>query len=172
MQQTSELLVRHATEADLPRILAIYNSGRAFMRSCGNMSQWINGYPSEALLRDDIANNTLYCITENDEAARICGVFALIDGDDPTYAEIFEGAWKDMRPYGTIHRIAGDGTHSGMLACAVAFASRTRNHLRIDTHSDNLPMQRAVARCGFEYCGVIYIADGSPRLAYDWVKPC
>lgn len=41
-------MIRHAAESDLPRILEIYDIARQFMRQSGNMTQWINGYPSEA----------------------------------------------------------------------------------------------------------------------------
>ena len=68
--------------------------------------------------------------------------------------------------YGTIHRIAGDGS-GGILKTAVAFAKRRISHVRIDTHEDNYVMQKAVTKQGFEKRGIIYIADGSPRLAYD-----
>ena len=53
-------MIRHATQTDLPRILEIYDIARRFMRQNGNMVQWVNGYPSEPLLRQDIANGDLY----------------------------------------------------------------------------------------------------------------
>jgi hypothetical protein len=28
-------------------------------------------------------------------------------------------------------------------------------------------MQHVVEKCGFSYCGIIYVEDGSPRRAYD-----
>ena len=100
-------MIRHAAESDLPRILEIYDIARQFMRQSGNMTQWVNGYPSEPLLRQDIMNGNLYVM--EDEGGVYC-VFALVMGDDPTYAEI-EGAWQDTAtPYGTIHRIGSDGT--------------------------------------------------------------
>lgn len=78
-------MIRHAAESDLPRILEIYDIARQFMRQSGNMTQWINGYPSEPLLRQDIMNGDLYVM--EDEGGVYC-VFALVMGDDPTYAEI------------------------------------------------------------------------------------
>ena len=78
-------MIRHATEADLPRILAIYDAARRFMRQNGNMVQWVNGYPSEPLLRQDIANGNLYVM---EDAGGIYCAFALVIGDDPTYAQI------------------------------------------------------------------------------------
>ena len=43
--------------------------------------------------------------------------------------------------------------------------------MRIDTHAENLPMQRALEKAGFTPCGMIYLIggreDGDPRLAYE-----
>ena len=58
-------MIRHATQTDLPRILEIYDIARRFMRQNGNMVQWVNGYPSEPLLRQDIANGDLYVMEED-----------------------------------------------------------------------------------------------------------
>ena len=44
------------------------------------------------------------------------------------------------------------------------------DHLRVDTHESNLTMRHAVEKCGFQYRGIIYEPDGTPRLAYDWLK--
>jgi len=159
-------MIRLAKPGDLPRLLEIYDAGRAFMRATGNMTQWAGGYPDEETLRDDIARGNLYAMEDD---GKIYAVFALIGGEDPTYG-VIDGAWHSDTPYGTIHRIAGDGTHRGVLAEAVRFAEAQYDHLRVDTHADNLPMQRAIAGCGFSYAGVIYLADGDPRRAYDRVQ--
>ena len=50
------------------------------------------------------------------------------------------------------------------------FALARISHLRIDTHADNRVMQRAVEKVGFTRRGIIYIADGTPRIAYDLIK--
>ena len=79
---------------------------------------------------------------------------------------ISEGAWPDRLPYGTIHRIASDGS-GGILGTAVAYGKARSDYLRIDTHEDNHVMQHALGKQGFRRCGIIHIADGSPRIAYD-----
>ena len=158
-------MIRYANETDLPRILDIYDAARRFMRQSGNMVQWVNGYPAEALLRQDIARKQLY-VMEDDTG--VYGVFALVIGEEPTY-RIIDGAWRDGSPYATIHRIAGDGSHRGMLGECVAFARRISPHLRVDTYADNHVMRRAITRQGFAYCGVIHVADGTPRMAYELV---
>ena len=156
-------MIRHATQTDLTRILEIYDAARRFMRQNGNMTQWVNGYPSEPLLRQDIADGDLYVM--NDDTG-VYAVFALVLGDDPTYASI-EGSWQDHSLYGTIHRIGSDGTHRGVLHECVDWCAVQIPHLRIDTHADNQIMRRAITREGFTYCGVIHVADGTPRVAFE-----
>ena len=157
-------MIRKANLDDLPRILEIYAYARQFMRNTGNPTQWKEGTPAESALRRDIAAGQLY-VQENDG---VHAVFALILGNDPTYAEI-DGAWLSDAPYATLHRVAGDGTRHGVLNQAVEFAKTQCGHLRIDTHKDNQIMQRAIAKNGFRYCGVIITDDGTPRLAYEWL---
>ena len=96
----------------------------------------------------------------------IYGVFSFITGNDPTYSTI-DGNWINTEPYGTIHRICGDGTKKGVLNDCVLWAEKRIRNLRIDTHEKNIPMQNAIKKAGFEYCGIIHISDGSPRLAYQ-----
>ena len=157
-------MVRRATESDLPRALAIYDSARRFMRSNGNTVQWVNGYPSEALLRQDVARGDLYVM---EDGGVIYGVFAFIIGDDPTYQTI-HGAWRDNdTPYGTLHRLGSDGTRRGVLAEAVDWALTRLPHLRADTHADNHVMQHLLEKNGFRLCGTIYAQDGRTRIAYQ-----
>ena len=57
----------------------------------------------------------------------------------------------------------------GIVGTAVAFAREKTGHLRIDTHEDNKVMQHVVEKMGFSRRGIIYVADGSPRIAYEMV---
>lgn len=155
--------VRHASPEDLNIIEQIYAQARLFMAQTGNPTQWGSNHPPHDQLVQDIQEQKLYVITEFDI---IHGVFYFHIGDDPTYYEIFEGAWRSTAPYGTIHRIAGDGS-GGILKAAVQYAGNQIDHLRIDTHHDNLVMQNALRKLGFSRRGIIYIEDGSPRIAYD-----
>ena len=149
---------------DLPHILQIYAWARGFMAETGNPTQWGTTDPKPSTLERDIALGQLYVIEEEN---RICGVFAFIFGEDPTYREI-DGGWHYSDPYGTIHRVAGQG--QGILSSCLAYCRQHVDHLRIDTQENNLVMQRAIAKGGFSYCGIIRVADGSPRLAFDWHK--
>ena len=157
-----EYTVRLAQTGDLPSVLALYAAARRFMTERGNPNQWGSKNPPEELIREDIRRGQLYLLTDGDT---VHGVFAFILGEDPTYRVIHDGAWISESPYGTLHRVAGDGS-GGIFGAAVRFCLKRRAHLRVDTHRDNLPMQRAILRAGFQKCGVIHIADGSPRIAY------
>lgn len=160
-----EYTVCPAQLPDLGRIQEIYGYAREFMAKHGNPNQWGKTYPPIEQLRRDIAEEKLFVITDGQ---RIHGVFYFWIGQDPTYRRIV-GAWRSDSPYGTIHRIAGDGS-GGILKTAVAFAEGKIGHLRIDTHEDNHVMQSALAKMGFQPSGIIYLEDGSPRIAYDYIK--
>lgn len=157
-------MIRNAKIDDLERITELFNIGRNFMRQNGNNSQWINGYPSEELLRNDISQNNLY-VEETD--SELTGVFAFILGEDATYKKIYEGKWLNDEPYGTIHRIASDGIHHGFFQRTLDFCAKKTDNIRVDTHADNKPMQNTLSKAGFTYCGIIYIEDGSPRVAFQ-----
>ncbi len=163
-------MVRIANIKDLDRILEIYETARNFMHTHGNPTQWAGKYPDEETLRDDISKKQLYVITDDADKQKICGCFAMISGIDSTYINIYDGAWKNDSPYFAIHRVASDGTMKGIFLRCFEFAKQYSCHLRIDTHKDNLPMQGAVTKCGFEYCGIIHLENGDPRLAYEWTK--
>lgn len=158
-------LVRPAQLADLGRIQEIYSYAREFMAKHGNPNQWGKTYPPTKQIKRDIAEGKLFAITDGQI---IHGVFFFWIGPDPTY-RIIDGTWRSDSPYGTIHRIAGDGS-GGILKTAVAFAEERIGHLRMDTHEDNRVMQSALAKLGFQPRGKIYLEDGSPRIAYDYLK--
>ena len=160
-----EYTVCPAQLPDLGRIQEIYGYAREFMAKHGNPNQWGKTYPPIEQLRRDITEEKLFVITDGQ---RIHGVFYFWIGKDPTYRRIV-GTWRSDRPYGTIHRIAGDGS-GGILKTAVAFAEEKIGHLRMDTHEDNRVMQSALAKLGFQPSGIIYLEDGSPRIAYDYIK--
>ncbi len=161
--------IRHSTGADLPRMLEIYRYARAFMAAHGNPNQWgPTQWPPEALLRRDIESGDSYvCLND---AGAVIGTFYFVQGSDiePTYRDITDGAWLDESPYGVVHRIAGDGSEKGIGAFCINWAFGQCGHLRIDTHGDNVVMQRLLKKLGFTHCGTIYVReDRDPRLAFE-----
>ena len=158
-----EYTVRKATWEDLPVIERLYANARKFMAETGNPNQWGTTHPPKDQLVEDIRQGDLYVVSND---GRLCGVFAFFLGEDPTYGEIFEGAWYSDEPYGTIHRIASDGSH-GIFPAALDWCKKQIAHIRIDTHHDNKVMQHVVEKHGFSRRGIIYIGDGTPRIAYE-----
>lgn len=157
--------IRKGAAADIDGIMACYDIARSYMRASGNNSQWINGYPSRELVAEDIADGISYVGV--DEDGEIAMAFAFIIGDDPTYTVIEDGRWLNSLPYGTIHRFGSNGKHRGILRRCVDFCMSEIDNIRLDTHADNVTMQRAAESIGFKRCGIIYCIDGSPRIAYQ-----
>ena len=158
-----DYIVRKATFEDLDPIMQIYAYARSFMETTGNPNQWGKHHPPREQLVQDIRQEQLYVIADE---RGIHGVFYFYIGEDPTYGVIADGNWHGSGCYGTIHRIAGDGS-GGILRTAVGYCERQIPYLRIDTHHDNRVMQKALQKVGFQRCGIIYLPDGSPRIAYD-----
>ena len=154
--------IRKAQITDWNAIQAIYAGARKFMAQTGNPNQWGKDRPPEKTLEKDISEGNLYVLTRD---GIIHGVFAFLLGEDPTYGYI-DGAWRSNTPYGTIHRIASDGS-GGVLKAAVAFCSGICPHIRIETHRDNHIMRERITRNGFQECGIIYLENGDPRIAYE-----
>ncbi|MBR5409584.1 MAG: N-acetyltransferase [Clostridia bacterium] len=160
--------IRKAAKPDLERIMEIYRTAQDFMIRTGNPNQWGHFYPTADILSNDIEAGVCYVITYDDV---VHGVFVMRSGEDPTYRVIENGAWPNDEPYVTIHRIASDGLIHGVFRAAADFCAGLSDHIRVDTHADNRVMQRRVESYGFKKCGTIYLANGSPRIAYQWDRP-
>lgn len=159
-------MIRRADTGDMDEILSIYDKARAFMRSHGNGGQWRNGYPRRELLEYDIEQGRLYVLYDD---FGLYGVFMMLVGDDPTYAEIREGSWFSDGEYAVLHRVASSGRRRGVLQEAVSFALGFSPYIRIDTHALNAPMQSALMKLGFRRCGIIVCDDGTDRVAFELV---
>ena len=166
----TDLMIRKTEERDVDRVMEIYASARERMHAGGNVHQWVNR-PFRSTVEEDVRRGTGYVMTDKDGVIR--AAFAFILGADPTYALIEDGAWLNDEPYGTVHRIAGDGTAHGVLRQALTFCAGLTDNIRIDTHEDNAPMRHLMDELGFTRCGIIYVeddmSDHSPRIAYQKV---
>ncbi len=156
--------IRKTRHEDLLRVLDIYEKARQYMRASGNPTQWAGGYPPEERIRQDISQGISYVVCDGDNPV---GVFVFFKGVDPTYIKI-DGQWLNDKPYGVMHRIASDGSQKGIFGKMADFCKSQVSELRIDTHKDNLTMQHLLDKHGFVKCGVIYLENGQPRLAYHF----
>jgi len=157
--------IREAQPSDMAEIMKVMDAAKIIMRQSGNMHQWGDGYPSEAVITADMEKNGGFII---EDSGKVVGYFAFLKSPEPTYAKIYEGKWLDDKlPYHVVHRIASYPDAHGIFDSIMDFCFSHDPNIRIDTHRDNKIMQHLITKHGFSYCGIIYLASGDERLAYQ-----
>ena len=157
--------IRAAAEVDIPVILSVIQEAKGIMRASGNIHQWADSYPSADVILEDIGRSAAFVVTDN---GRIVAYFACIPSPDPTYSYIEGGSWiEDDRSYHVIHRIASTPDSHGVFKSIMDWCFAHDPNIRIDTHRDNRIMQHCILDYGFSYRGIIYLANGDERLAYQ-----
>ncbi|MEG1543651.1 MAG: GNAT family N-acetyltransferase [Tannerellaceae bacterium] len=157
--------IRKTQATDMGIIMTIYAQAKLFMQKNGNEGQWVDGYPSKDLIMKDLTKGNSYvCIDDKDE---IIGTFCFAQGDDDTYAKIYNGSWLNNQPYGVVHRIAGTGKAKGIATFCLQWCFAQCHNIRIDTHQNNLIMQNILSQNGYTPCGIIYTENGTERLAFQ-----
>lgn len=162
--------IRKATFEDLASIMEIIADAQHFLRAEG-VDQWQDGYPTQAIMAEDIEQGNLYVIEESNAA--IVAIAAIIFDREPTYSTIHNGEWPNNAPYAVIHRMAirKAARRSGLAKQLFRYAEqlcqeRDIKNIRVDTHSENNAMQSLLQRLGYTYCGQITLQSGAPRIAY------
>lgn len=159
--------VRKTLPQDIEAIGEIYRQAKQFMRDNGNSTQWTEDYPSEKTALSDMQNGIGY-------VCEVCGevvcVFAFAVDREPTYDKIYDGEWVSDEKYAYIHRIAVKKHGRGIVDFCFNECFKMHPNLKIDTHRDNIPMQKVLVRSGFQRCGVIYLEDGEERIAFQKIK--
>ncbi len=167
--------IRKAETKDIAKIMEIYDIARNYMRKNGNKNQWINGYPQKEIIENDIKKGCSFvCYESKNEKSKeekdeeeILAVFYFAIEEEPTYNKIYEGKWLNDEEYGVVHRLGVAAHKKGIAGFCMNWCAKKVKNIRVDTHRDNIPMQRLLKKLGYQYCGVIYITDGSERLAYQ-----
>ncbi|MEE1086153.1 MAG: GNAT family N-acetyltransferase [Schaedlerella sp.] len=159
--------IRKSTLSDLNTILNLYENARAFMAANGNPTQWGTTNPLPEIVENDIKQGHSYVCEENE---RIIAVFFYNICEEPNYVKIYEGNWINNSEYGVVHRITSDGSVKGTASFCLQWAFDQCRNLRIDTHRNNHIMRHLLKKNGFTYCGIIYIEDGTERLAFQKAK--
>ena len=176
ISKDNNVWIHKVFKCDMDKILKITDSAKKLLKSNGSL-QWQQGYPNEETFLNDIKNGNLYGLYEdNDLKAYGCYLYGL----DVNYVEI-DGKWdipaneKDM----AIHRVAVDENCHGkkygvkMLSYGIQYAKKLGCvTVKVDTHKNNIPMQKCIQKCGFVYKGIIKILRDkldNLRLAYEIV---
>lgn len=161
---------RRSTEADIYNIMDIIKQGQAYFRK-SRIPQWQNGYPSFETIENDIKKSYGYVLVKDDI---VVGTAAVSFDGEETYETIYDGKWLSNNAYAVIHRIAIASDYKGLGLASIIIKNveelclnRNVHSIKIDTHRDNLSMQRLLHKNGFQYCGIIYLMDKSERVAYE-----
>lgn len=158
-------MIREARPSDMSAIMQVMEAAKKIMRSSGNMHQWGEGYPSETVILSDMEKNGGFVVEDD---SKVVAYFAFLPSPEPTYDHIYGGRWlDDVQPYHVIHRIASYPNVHGIFKSIMDFCFSRNANIRIDTHKDNTIMQHNIEKHGFTYCGIIYLASGDERLAYQ-----
>lgn len=161
--------IRKATYEDIPVLMRLFEHAKAIMRASGNLHQWGVEYPSAEVMRLDIEQGVCYVVTDGTDG-EIEATMAFIPGPDTTYSYIEGGEWLNNEPYHVIHRIAVAKPGKGYARLLLDLAFERTKTVRIDTHRDNVIMHHILQKYGFQHCGVIYLANGDARDAYQMIK--
>jgi len=169
-----EAIIRKTEARDIPALVEIFAEARKTIAALG-IDQWQNGYPNAAVVAEDIERSQSFVV---ETGGRVIATFAMLTNGEPTYDTIFDGQWEtgDHADYIALHRVAilvacrGQGISTKIIDHAVACArALERRSLRIDTHEGNVVMRKMLEHHGFVHCGTIHLADGAPRVAYEYV---
>ncbi len=158
--------IRKTYKEDLNVVMNAIDTARQLMRENGNLTQWTNGYPSSELMLESINKGVNYLIINENE---VVATFDFIIDEDPNYAMI-EGSWINDDAYGVVHRLASNGKAKGVAQFCFEWCFNQFPNIRVDTHEDNIAMQKVLIKLDYQKCGIIYVADGTPRLAFQKVK--
>ena len=156
--------IRKADITELAAVEQMYAEARRFMKESGNATQWKDGYPPTELIRSDIEKGALHLCVDGENRL---GVFYFAIESEPDYEMIYDGEWLNSEPYAVIHRVAVTAKGRGVAAFCFDYCFTQLQNLKIDTHADNIPMQRSLEKNRFVRCGRIILANGEERIAYQ-----
>lgn len=162
--------IRKTTKKDIDRVMVILGEARQSIGKLG-IDQWQYGYPTRDIIIDDVSKGFSYVVCDEGE---IYATFCLKEDEEPTYKNIYEGAWISTEKSYALHRIAicnlkrGKGIADKIIEFIVEKCKNDGiSSLKVDTHKGNLPMRRMLEKNGFVYCGIIYLGTGEERVAYE-----
>lgn len=156
--------IRKTNIDDLNLVMDAIDTARQLMRESGNLTQWTNGYPSSELMSESINSGVNYLIINENQ---VVATFDFIIDEDPNYALIENGSWINDEAYGVVHRLASNGKAKGIAQFCFEWCFLQFPNIRVDTHEDNLAMQKVLTKLNYQKCGIIYVSDGTPRLAFQ-----
>lgn len=161
---------RKTTIEDINNIMNIINEAKEYFKK-NRINQWQDGYPNSDTIYTDIKNNSSYVLESEN---KILATAMVSFKEDKTYKNIYNGQWLNNGDYAVIHRIAvsekvkGNGIASAIIKEVEGLCKENGvTSIKIDTHKENISMQKLLEKNAFKYCGIIYLEDGSERIAFE-----
>lgn len=163
---------RRAVETDINNIMNIIKQAQAYFKEKG-INQWQDNYPRTETISSDIADKNSYVLIKDNNIVATASIS--FDGEK-TYEFIYEGEWISNNEYAVIHRIAVDNTYKGLGLSSQIIKNVEQlclnkgiYSIKVDTHEENIDMQKLLEKNKFKYCGIIYLEDRSKRIAFEKV---
>jgi ribosomal protein S18 acetylase RimI-like enzyme len=161
---------RKTVEQDIDHIMNIIRQAQEYFKK-NNIDQWQNNYPNTQIIKEDIQNGYSYALLEADH---IVATAAISFDGEKTYKNIYNGDWLTHGEYAVIHRLAVDSDYKGSGISSEMIRNVEKmcldkgvKSIKVDTHEQNLPMQKLLQKNEFKYCGDIYLEDKSKRVAFE-----
>ena len=162
--------LRKSTLADRESIMNIIAQAQAYFKAQG-IDQWQNNYPNLEVIQNDIRNGNSYVLVKDSE---VVATAVLTFTTEASYESVYDGQWLSDQPYGVIHRIAVEHELKGLGLSSMVMKEMESiclaegiHSLRVDTHEENLSMQKLLQKNGFIYCGHIYLTGGAKRVIFE-----
>jgi GNAT superfamily N-acetyltransferase len=162
--------LRRTVEKDIDRVMEIIKQAQEYFKK-SKIDQWQDNYPTIQTIKDDIAIGDSYVLL-NDETIVATAVISF--NEEVTYRNIYNGKWLSNGEYTVIHRLAVDYNYKGLGISSEIIRNVERmcveksvKSIKVDTHEQNLSMQRLLQKNDFTYCGIIYLKDNSKRVAFE-----
>lgn len=162
--------VRKSTFLDCQSIMEMIDQAKTYFKEQG-IDQWQNGYPNIEVIKQDIEQENSFVLVK-DEVPIATAVLTF--EPELSYERVYDGGWLSHQPYGVIHRVAvqnelkGQGISTQMIKALEGIClDQNIRSLRVDTHEDNLSMQRLLKKNGFLTCGFVYLPCGGKRKVFE-----
>lgn len=167
------MLVRKCTKEDIADVMKIICEAKAYFKE-NHIPQWqnANGYPNVIDIEKDIQKQGAYCIEADGKIVAYSFIANIVD---PNYAYI-EGSWLNAEKYVVVHRTCVTNSMKGKHVASLFFTKAKEiakenniHNIRVDTHACNTSMRHLLENNHFQQCGIIYVEDKTPRMAYQSV---
>ena len=163
---------RKTIKTDIDSVMNIIRQAQEYFKIQG-INQWQDNYPNPDVINSDIAKGESYVLLKDDN---IVATAAISFDGEKTYESIYEGKWITNNKFAVIHRIAVDNNYKGLGLSSKIIKyveelclNKDVYSIKIDTHEENISMQKLLEKNDFKYCGIIYLADKSKRVGFEKV---